>query len=308
MMQGLRKKRKLSSKAVAGGKRQSLNEDVNANDDEDNEDGNDDIAAAGYDDDDDDESLQSDKHHHQKISGNEERTFINEMVVDNSIVACDDSEDDDLDYFHNELDCNDVDDEVTVDSDVLPGIFVMRKTNFGPGNNIAYIQRSFEYTYNDMMAKALGLPNGLPRLSKIDAIVSPLFDKSKFFFRIFDAERFRRPPDSDPSKFIYVDSDLVRSCPFESAISSPSSACIRWIPCNTTNDGFLGYSLYNRIVRKYFRANKSTNGGWFWGKVKLYSPITKLYTVEYEDDDEEQLYESELLKILRGQRSIPTKK
>jgi hypothetical protein len=183
----------------------------------------------------------------------------------------------------------------------------MRKTKFGPGNNVAYIQRSFEYTYNDM-ARALGLPLGLPRLSKIDAIVSPILEKTKFFFRIFDAEKFRRPPDTDPSQFIYVDSDLVRSCPYESAISCSSSACIRWLPCNTTNDGFLGYSLYNRVVRKYFRANKSTSGGWFWGKVKLYSPNTGLYTVEYEDDDEEQLYERELLPILRGERAMPVKK
>jgi hypothetical protein len=63
------------------------------------------------------------------------------------------------------------------------------------------------------------------------------------------------------------------------------------VPTNTTNDGFKGYSLYNRIVRKYFRANKSTNGGWFWGKVKLYSPNTGLYTIEYEDDDEENFIE-----------------
>jgi hypothetical protein len=132
----------------------------------------------------------------------------------------------------------------------------------------------------------------------VESIVSPIDKPNRFFFRIFDGRTSRSQP-ADPNKYYYVDAETITN--------ATSSFTIRWEPLNYVV-GFFSYSLYGRLVRKYFPTNKLSTGGWFWGKVTLYSPQKDMYTIEYEDGDWEQLTEKELLKVLRTEWTKPNHK
>jgi hypothetical protein len=296
-------------------KKKNLNNDDD--DDEYNDDDNDDDDVF------DDDIMDDDDHRHR--NGKRKKNNIN--AYNNERDEADDDDDDEDDEFitddevaatlnnknehENQSDDNekyfddselpkmkhDVDHPVDIaeasdDDETLPGNMFLRKTKFGSKENIAYIKRKFTIIDKSRAMVTFELPDVIPENRKmvVDSIVSPKNDRNMYLFRVFDASSRRQP--TDPTKYFYIKTDVLTKLPVPSVIN--------WDSCNSVS-GFYSYSLYGRVVRKFFPPNGKTTGGWFWGEVELYNPAKGLYKVSYEDSDWEHLTEEELLDVLRSE-------
>jgi hypothetical protein len=161
--------------------------------------------------------------------------------------------------------------------------WIIRKRNFHVskyGNSCLFVGRTFKFKQENMWRMARG---------KITDVVCKANDRKNLFFRYFNLEKYTEAPLAE-KEFEYI------SC------SRLMTTDVTKIPVEWDRKELTGFALVGRRVQKDFgsaRDSKSTNRMTFFnGKVMNYNPNLKLYRINYEDGDSEDLNEKSLMQTL----------